>query len=186
MFKKIVSRFCIVFSCQFFLYGCTDEALTPNNDLLSQYTLPVIQVKQAQLPVYYHAIGTIISDKRIDISSRSTGFIKELLVKEGQKVQKGQVLVKLDNSTVEGHIQQTRAAKNKAQSSLQDAVTDLTRYQQLFNSGSVSDNALRKVRLTKEIAESALREVNAKLKQAISQQQYSRITSPVEGIGLYP
>lgn len=182
MLKKIVSILSIIFSCQLLLSACQNETTVAIKDSAVQHTLDVIQVKQEELAVYYQAIGTVISDKRVDISSHSSGFIKEILVKEGDTVQKGQLLVKLDNSIIEGNIQQTRAARNKAQTSLQDAVTDLTRYEKLFNSGSVSDNTVRKVRLRKKIAESALREVNATLKKALSQQQYSRITSPVEGI----
>jgi len=182
MYKKISSVLAIVFSCQLLLSACTDKTSVAIKETSKQHSLHVIQVKQQVLPVYYQAIGTVVSDKRVDISSRNSGFIKQILVKEGEKVNKGQLLVRLENSIIEGDIQQSKAARNKAQSSLQDAQTDLTRYRQLFKTGSVSDNALRKVRLSKEIAENALREINAKLKQAMAQQQYSRITSPVEGI----
>ncbi len=164
------------------LSGCSDDIPAPGEVTNTQHTLPVALVKQGQLPVFYRAIGTVISDNRVEITSRISSFIKEISVKEGQKVQKGQVLVMLDNSDIEGSIQQTRAAKTKALASLQDALTDFKRYQQLFKRGSVSENNLRKVRLTKEIAESAMREVDAALKIAQSQRQYSRIISPVEGI----
>lgn len=164
------------------LIGCSDETPSIAKPETTQHTLPVTLVKQEQLPVFYRAIGTVISDKRVDITSRITGFIKEILIKEGQKVEKGQVLVMLDNSDIEGSIQQARAAKTKAQASLQDALTDFKRYQQLFKRGSVSENNLRKVRLSKEIAESALREAKAALKTAESQRQYSRVISPVDGI----
>ena len=182
MLKKIVSTFSIVFSCLLLLSACEDKAPVSIKDSTVQHTLPVVQVKQEELPVYYQAIGTVISDKRVDISSHSSGYIKEILAKEGETVQQGQLLVKLDNSIIEGNIQQSKAARNKAQSDLQDALTDLTRYEKLFKTGSVSDHALRKVRLRKRMAESALREVDATLKKALSQQQYSRIISPVQGI----
>jgi len=170
-------------SCLFLLLlGCSNEIPETDKIQNTPLTLPVTLVKQEQLPVFYRAIGTVMSDKRVDITSRITGFITEILIKEGQKVEKGQVLVMLDNSDIEGGIQQTIAAKNKAQASLQDALTDFKRYQQLFKRGSVSENNLRKVTLSKEIAESALREAKAALKTAESQRQYSRITSPVDGI----
>ncbi|RLA21794.1 MAG: efflux RND transporter periplasmic adaptor subunit [Gammaproteobacteria bacterium] len=180
--KKVGFILLIIASCQFLLSACSDKSTAVVINKPSQYSLETIKVKPQILPVYYQAVGTIISDKRVDISSRMTGFIQAILVKEGQKVNKGQILVKLDNSIIDGNIKQGRAARNKAQSSLRDAITDLKRYQQLFNTGSVSDNALRKIRLKKEIAESALHEVKANLTKALSEQQYSRIVSPVEGI----
>lgn len=182
MIKKHISILLMIVNCQLLLSACSDESTLLDRDKPSRYSLKTIKIKQQILPVYYPAVGTIISDKRVDISSRVTGFIQEILVKEGQKVKKGQILVRLDNSIIDGNIKQGRAAKNKAQSSLRDAITDLKRYQHLFNSGSVSDNALRKIRLKKEIAENALLEVKANLSKALSEQQYSHIVSPVEGI----
>lgn len=179
--KKIRFQF-FVTSLLVLLIGCSDETPSAVKTETTQHTLPIALIKQEQLPIFYRAIGTVISDKRVDITSRVTGFITEILIKEGQKVEKGQVLVMLDNSEIEGSIQQTRAAKTKAQASLQDALTDFKRYQQLFKRGSVSENNLRKVTLSKEIAESALREAKAALKTAESQRQYSRIISPVDGI----
>lgn len=164
------------------LLACSDDTVPTVKTKIAQHSLPVGIVKQEKLPIFYRAIGTVVSDNRVDITSRVTGFIKEILVKEGQKVEQGQVLLLLDNSDIEGNIQLAKAAKNKAQASLQDALTDFKRYEKLFKSGSVAENSLRKIRLAKEISESGLHEAEAALRIAKSQQQYSRIISPVNGI----
>ena len=55
------------------------------------------------------ATGTISAVNSVDISSRVTGLISELRVKENDIVQKGQVLVVLDDTTIKAQISQYQA-----------------------------------------------------------------------------
>ena len=165
-----------------FLSSCSNDPPVYSKSPPAVYGLPVTQVKIENIPVYYSTIGSVISDARIELSSRITGFINKITVHEGMTVSTGQLLISLDDSDVEGAINQTMSTVAKANATLLDAETDVKRFEALFARGSASDNALRKVCLQRDIARDSLGEAKAVLKTAISQRKYTRILCPVNGV----
>ena len=166
----------------FVLVGCNDQTGKSAEVVYKTWRLPVTEVVVEELPINYSSIGSIVSDQRIDIASRTTGYIREIVVKEGEQVIKGQPMILLDDADVEGAIRQARAAVNNAASSLRDAEADLERYEALFKRESVSENRLRKIRLQRDMAHDTLSGGQAALNTALSQRQYIRISSPVTGV----
>jgi multidrug efflux system membrane fusion protein len=106
--------------------------------------------------VEYTVVGSVVSDQRVDVASRLSGYIREVLVQEGDRVRRGQLLARIDAADVEGGIRQGRAIVGAADAASRDAQIDLERFQRLFERGSVSENELRKVRLKAEAAREAL------------------------------
>ena len=43
-----------------------------------------------------------MSDQRVDVASKLSGYIREILVPEGDRMQRGQVLARLNATDVEG------------------------------------------------------------------------------------
>ncbi|MEA1923807.1 MAG: efflux RND transporter periplasmic adaptor subunit [Pseudomonadota bacterium] len=166
----------------FILSSCNQESNSVAKREFKTHTLPVLEVVNEELPVYYTTIGSVISDNRIHITSRITGYIREILVREGQPVSKGDLLVSLDSSDIEGAIEQAKAAAGKADSALKDAEIDLERYEALYQEGSVPENALRKIRLQRDVSQDNLRAAQAAHQIAQSQRQYIMIKSPVAGV----
>ncbi|MBV1875291.1 MAG: efflux RND transporter periplasmic adaptor subunit [Cycloclasticus sp.] len=177
--KKLV--FMISMGLLVSMLGCSDQSETANVTK-EPWSLQTTQVQVESLPIGYRTTGSIVSDHRVDVASRSTGYIKKILVREGDQVAMGQALVTLDGADVEGAIRQVAASVDKAKSALKDAQTDLDSFQALFKRGSVSDNKLRKVKLQRDIAQDTLREAKAALQTTQSQRQYTQIISPVTGV----
>ncbi len=180
--NNIILAWIVALSISFVLLGCNQEADMAVNKKNTVHTLSVAMVMNEEFPVYYSTIGSVISDDRIQITSRITGYIHEISVREGQKIRKGDLLVSLDNMDIEGAIQQAEAGVNKSRSALKDAQIDFQRYEVLFKEGSVAENALRKIRLQRDISRETLHAALAALETAKSQRQYILIKSPVDGV----
>ncbi len=118
----------------------------------------------------------------MQVSSRIMGFIENIRVREGERISKGQLLISLDDTDVEGSIQQVRAKVAQAEAAFEDASIDAGRYESLFSRGSASENALRKARLQRDLATDGLREARAALQTVLAQRSYTGITSPVDGV----
>lgn len=73
----------------------------------------------------YESIATAESPYNVKISPKVTGRIDFLQVREGDRVNTGDVLVRLDPTEVEGQVQQARAAVAEAQSRLAQAALTL-------------------------------------------------------------
>ena len=185
MIMKKKFTFClyfIFFITILFSGGCSDDYTVYSKPSSKTYSLPVVEVQNKLIPFTYTTTGSVVSDISIEITSRISGFIQSITVREGEIVQKGRLLVTLDSADVEGAIRKAQAAVDKAESALEDAKTDAKRFAALFKRGSVSDNALRKARLQRDMAKDSLNEAQAAFQTAMSQRNYINITCPVDGV----
>jgi membrane fusion protein, multidrug efflux system len=150
----------------------------------SQATHRVTLAPVAQRPVarYYTVPGSVISDERVQLSSRISGFIKHLAVREGDRVKRGQVLVRIDPADVAGAIERASAALESAQADLADATADVRKFAALAATGAVPADTLRKAEVRRNVAEARLAEARAALGTARAQQAYATILSPVNGV----
>jgi HlyD family secretion protein len=67
------------------------------------------------------AVGTVESPFKVDLSPKTSGRIDYLQVREGDSVSKGQVLVRLNPSDLEGQLLQQQAAVAEARAKLAEA-----------------------------------------------------------------
>ncbi|GMQ99322.1 MAG: efflux RND transporter periplasmic adaptor subunit [Zetaproteobacteria bacterium] len=130
-----------------------------------------LTLQASDVPVYYITSGVVSSDHRVAISSRISGYIRALLVREGDRIKKGQILVRVDPVNARQSLAQARA-------DLADAKSDLDRYRKLLAEQAVSKQQLDKVQLRFKVARS-------RVAQAENQLRYAEITSPVNGIVIH-
>ncbi|MDQ6971126.1 MAG: efflux RND transporter periplasmic adaptor subunit [Mariprofundaceae bacterium] len=129
--------------------------------------VPLLTVQQEAVNEHTISSGTVISDRRISIASRLSGYIHNIAVREGDQVKQGDALFRVDPVDVMQVVHQTRA-------DLRDATTDLERYRSLLKDQAVSRQQFEKVRLRHTLAKS-------KLTQAENQLQYAEVKAPVDG-----
>lgn len=112
--------------------------------------------------------GSVVSDNQKVLTSRNMGYVKEMLVAEGDMVKKGQLLYVIDPIEV-------NAAEQMNQNQLDNILTNLARHERLYAKGMVSKHDLENLRLAAE---------NQKQMLAISkaQDKYLRVTAPNDGI----
>ena len=152
-----------------------------------------VAVEQVNLPVTIAANGTVQPERSVNISPKTSGRLKELLVKEGDRVEQGQILAYMDDSNFQGQLTQARGQVESAQANLQrllagnraqdiaqaqarvrDVEANLRRTeqtfqqnQQLFNTGAISRRELNNSLADRDSAIAQL----AQNKQAFSLQQ---------------
>jgi HlyD family secretion protein len=73
------------------------------------------RVNQAAAPQTIKAIGTFVSANQAALAFQTAGRVKEIRVKEGDKVKAGTVLVSLDTSILDAQVTQAQAALDNAQ-----------------------------------------------------------------------
>lgn len=79
---------------------------------------------------------------RLDIATLYAGRVQEILVKEGEEVQPGQVLVRLDDTQVQAQLQQIQAKMRQAQEAVQRAQAEQEAVQQQVDLAQLElDNA---------------------------------------------
>jgi HlyD family secretion protein len=78
-----------------------------------------VQVQRRSLPITVSANGTVEPERSINISPVTSGRLKELLVKEADVVQQGQIIAYMDDSTLRGQLIQAQGQLASAQANLQ-------------------------------------------------------------------
>lgn len=154
----------------------------------------VVEQPQRVRPVVYEQVGylggdemrtfsgTAQTEKEINLSFRSNGFIVFLNLKVGQKVKKGDLLAQLDNVQARLNYESAVSSLNSAASQMNTTKLALERTRQLYQKGSLSlseyENAKNAYKTAQASYESAQRKVSIEAEQI----QYGYIYAPQDGI----
>jgi len=79
-------------------------------------------VKRSNLLLIVSANGTVLPERSVNVSPKTSGLLKQLLVKEGDTVQQGQVLAYMDDSNLQGQLTQAQGNLAAAAANLQKAI----------------------------------------------------------------
>ena len=125
--------------------------------------VPVIATpaKLADVPVYLDGVGTAKALNTVTVRSQVDGKLIKISFTEGQDVDKGYVLAKIDPVTYQAAYDQTVAKKAQDEAQLANARLDLERYTRL-----AATNAVNKQQLDTQKAMVAQLEAQLKLDQA--------------------
>ncbi|HBE31504.1 MAG TPA: efflux transporter periplasmic adaptor subunit, partial [Cyanobacteria bacterium UBA11368] len=75
----------------------------------TQSQILTASIEQKTLPITFSANGTVKPERTINVSPKTSGVLKELFVKEGDRVSAGQILARMDNSNLSGQLIQAQA-----------------------------------------------------------------------------
>ncbi|WP_019408615.1 efflux RND transporter periplasmic adaptor subunit [Pseudomonas psychrophila] len=141
----------------------------------------VIQVVQHDVPRYVNGIGAVLSLHSVMIRPQIDGILTQLLVKEGQTVNAGDLLATLDDRSIKASLAQANAQLGQNQAQLQGALIDLKRYQLLSVDNGVSKQTLDQQQALVNQLKATAQGNQAAIEAAKVQLSYTQIHSPVTG-----
>jgi HlyD family secretion protein len=172
--------------------------------------VPVVQVKVVEIQGKVHGPGTVQCKVPVTVSAKITGILEDLYADQGDQVQKGQLLAKLDAAELRAREMAAQAAKNRAQRDLARSRADLTKAQanlglaqsnyqrdlEVFKPGYISKAAFDTTKAQLKVAEgevaaakAAMTAQEAAVKQAESEthaaaviHKYTHIVAPMGGL----
>jgi HlyD family secretion protein len=86
---------------------------------------PLVQVRRGNMTETAAASGKITPDVQVEVKSRASGQVIEVLVKEGDTVEAGQLLVHLDPTDAIRQLAETKVERKRVQADLQAARASL-------------------------------------------------------------
>jgi multidrug efflux system membrane fusion protein len=98
----------------------------------------VAPVKRGDLNRFLSAIGTVTAFNTVTVKTRVDGQIVNVAFKEGQTVQKGDLLVEIDPRPYQAALAQALGTLAKDEATLANAKTTLARDQMLFQQGVIA------------------------------------------------
>ena len=146
----------------------------------------VATAERRNMPYYLTGLGSVSAFYTDSVKTRVDGELVEVNFKEGQYVNKGDLLVVIDPRPYQVQLEQAEATLFKDQASLRDARLNYERYKGLLeNSGAMSQQQVDTQKATVDQLDGMVRMDQAAVDNAKLNLVYCHITSPISGrVGL--
>ncbi|MEI7455314.1 MAG: efflux RND transporter periplasmic adaptor subunit [Nitrosomonadales bacterium] len=139
-------------------------------------------VEQGDISQTVSANGTINPVTLVNVGTQVSGTVKKLYVDFNNAVEKGQVLLELDNALLSAQLKQDMANVEIARASVELASANEARTRSLFNQEYASRLELDTVIQAKKAALSQMKLTEATVEKDRANLAYSVIRSPVSGV----
>ncbi|MCH7756224.1 biotin/lipoyl-binding protein [candidate division KSB1 bacterium] len=142
---KLSIHFLLTLGFSFFLMACGGED-QPRQNL--QKPVPVRTIEATLQPLSSQSTysGTVEPIERVRLSTKIMGWIERIYFEEGEKVEKGVVLVKFRSQDLEAKRAQTEAAISEAEAHFKNVRTNLQRIESLFEKKAATQKELDDIR----------------------------------------
>jgi RND family efflux transporter MFP subunit len=195
--QRALTVFFLLLVTGFFLIGCGEKA-APGSAQVKRQSISGVSVATltpASIEEYYEAVGTVRADHTSTIASRMMGTVTSLLVKEGDTVENGQLLLTLDDRDVVQKVKAAEAGVQEATKALESVkqnreLTGITyeRYRKMFEEKAISRQEMDQFETQKKVAglehervQEMVNRAAAGLSEAKIFLGFTQVKSPVKG-----
>ncbi|HKK57372.1 efflux RND transporter periplasmic adaptor subunit [Marinobacter sp.] len=173
------ARFFALFVCVAFLIaGCSEPVETTQN---APVAVSVVTVSSSEVRPSREFVARTAPSARADISARIEGEIQEINFKEGARVEKGQLLVRLEDTVASATLSQAQAELTASRAELASATRNLERGEEVAGKGFLSAADLDKLQDRFSAAQGRLQTAQAALQKAQNNLGYTEIRAPFDG-----
>ena len=144
-----------------------DHFFPPESKRGGPQTVVTLVLEKQDIPIIIESTGTVVAANIVDVRPQVSNVVKEIHIKEGQEVKKGQLLFTLDDRN-------DRANYDKAKAVADDAQRQLQRAKEL-----VAQNFISKAGL--DTAEANAKSAAATARAAEVQLSFDYIRAPIDG-----
>jgi len=166
----------------FLSIGCTkttEKTTTDNSPSIKATIATVAPNKQA---TFVSSSGKVTAIKSASISTRIMGFITNVPVKVGDKVSKGQVILRINSTDLNAKNTQVTATITEATVAMNNAEKDYNRFKALYKNNSASQKEMDDITANYEMAKARVAAAKGMLSEVNAQLSYTNIKAPFSGL----
>ncbi len=140
------------------------------------------EITLKNVPLEYEYAGRAAGSKEVEVRARVSGTILERIYTEGQPVNQGDILFKIDPSPYQAKLSQAESRLKEAQANLEEAKKNWERATGLFDKKMSSAREKDQAQSTYEQALAKVQGADADLKSAQIDLDYTTVKAPISGI----
>ncbi len=125
--------------------------------------------------------GRFEASNRVEVRARVSGYVESVNFKDGQNVEKGDILFIIDQRPFKIALNQAKASYNQAYASLKQAQDNFDRVKSLRESGAVSIEEYDRRQQALAGAKASIQLAQATVDQAKLNLEFSKVTAPISG-----
>lgn len=169
------------------MYSCNPGNAQENQMQTTATPTDFIQLKSGNADVSTGYPGSIEGQDNVDIKAQVTGYLDAVYVKEGQYVNKGQALFKINPSVYNEQVNNSGAALKAALANQANAKLEVEKLKPLVEGNVVSDIQLKTAQANYQSAAAQVSQARAALGSSKINANFTYIKAPVSGyIGRIP
>jgi multidrug efflux system membrane fusion protein len=139
------------------------------------------RARKGDIGVYDTGLGSVTPIYTVTVKSQISGYLMQVLYKEGQTVGKGDLLAEIDPRPYQVMLEQAQAGLARDQANLENAKVDLTRYQTLAPLKAIPEQQLATQEATVKQDQAIVQTDQAQIDSAKLDLIYCHITAPIAG-----
>jgi HlyD family secretion protein len=140
-----------------------------------------VPVERREIVVSAEAAGVIEPYVTVEVKSKASGEILEVLADSGDRVKRGTLLLRIDQRQLRNTLAQARADLEVARARLANAEAQLHRSEKLYQSQSLSETAYDQAVLDHATAKAEVVRSEAALENAQIEMDDADVLAPIEG-----
>ncbi|REG33450.1 RND family efflux transporter MFP subunit [Archangium gephyra] len=142
----------------------------------------VVRVEPRELESGPVLSGTLQARRAATMRAEVQGAVMEMVVEQGQKVKKGQLLARIEDASSQDQLIAARTAVRVARNGLRVARSEEERNRKLASAGVITRRDLERAELSRYQAQAQLSEAEARLALARQQVGRTRLRAPFAGV----
>ncbi len=157
----------------------------PQHPAAQETPVTIGTVQRADVPLQLDALGTVTPRATVTVKTQVNGTLEAVLVKEGQRVNAGQPIARIDSRALRAQLLEAQGTLEHDEALLANAKADLARYETLIDGGSISRQTLDTQRATLRQYQGTVKADEGSVANLRVQVSYCDIVAPMDGtIGL--
>ena len=159
--------------------GGSEEPASPSE--MEPVSVETAVVEAASVTEMLRYSGTIQGTRRVPLSTKMMGTVTELSVEEGDRVSKGETLIRVRSQNVRAQKRQVEARLREAEAALTNAKTNFERIQALYEKDSATEKEFDDAKTAYERAQARVDALKNQLDEIEDTLTYATVTSPIDG-----
>lgn len=116
------------------------------------------------------------------VLSKTNGIVTDLYADFNQQVKKGQLLAKIDSSSIDQELMKISAQRESSKLEIASAQKELEAKKSMFNDSLISKTEMQNAELKYRTVSTKHKQILIDYDLALKQKSYARITSPISGV----
>ena len=162
------------------LAGCGPNPAAPPQAPAA--TLPTAAAEVREVELTFSAEALVEAVRQSTVAAQISGRIVDIRFDVGDRVQKGEVIVRIDERAATQAVAASEAQVREAEAALRNALAHFERTKQLFAQKFVSQSALDRAEADYKAAESRMKAMLAGAGQAATEKSFAVIVAPYSGV----
>jgi HlyD family secretion protein len=150
----------------------------------SAYTFETVKVERKGIFNIVTATGTIEAITTVNVGTQVSGIIQHVYVDFNQNVKQGQLLAKLDETSLLAQLEQSQSSVDQAQAQLNFQEATYKRINVLFEKNLIAQSDYDQALYNYENSKASLSNAKSALARTKVNLDYATITSPIDGVVL--